>query len=226
MTKKEEALLAYLEGLMTDGRRRRLAEVMDQRTVQVSVLLENVYHPHNISAALRCAECFGLQEVHLITERYGPYSPNKYVAASAHKWLTLREHASPASALDALRTEGYALVATSPHATHRLEDWPAERKTVFLFGTEKEGISEALLRQADATIALPMHGFTESLNISVCVALCLQAFLPRVRVSEAPWRLPEPMRGRLMLDWAIQSVRSPEQLLQHFEREIWPRMQG
>ena len=90
-------------------------------------------------------------------------------------------------------------------------------KSAFFFGTEKEGLSEEVMQKADTFLTIPMVGFTESLNISVSVAIILQQLTERLRHSDISWQLSEEEKEEICIDWALKSIRSPKDVLKRYQ---------
>ena len=88
-----------------------------------------------------------------------------------------------------------------------------------VFGTEMHGISPVVETEADLFVRVPMYGFTESLNISVCAALCMKYLADRIRRSEIDWSLTEDERVDLLLAWSRASIKEPDLLIERFERD-------
>lgn len=203
--------IAFLKSIRSEERLARLEEVLDCRTRYFTVLLENIWHPHNASAVLRSCDCFGIQDVHLVDD-HQVYEVNKKVTMGATKWLTLnryyRQSSNSERALKALKKRGYRIVATTPHeGAVSLSDFDVTGgPAAFVFGTEMTGISDTVRALADEYLSIPMVGFTESLNISVSVAIILQQLGARLRASEVDWRLPDEERELLLLEWLRKST--------------------
>lgn len=219
----QEDLLNYLSSFLTEQRKDRLHEVAEWRTRHITVVLEDIYQSHNASAVLRSADCFGIQDVHIIENR-NTYDINPDVALGSSKWLSLykynQEEDNTRSCLLSLRESGYQLVATSPHTDDiSLKDFPLDQPIALLFGTELSGLSDAALELADQRLRIPMYGFTESFNISVSVALCLYDLTQRLRSSEVEWALSDAEKKSLLLDWTRTSVKSSVALEREFLRK-------
>lgn len=210
-------LLAYLEEFVTERRRGRMQEVLSDRTRYLTVVLEDLYQPHNASAVLRSCDAFGVQDVHIV-ERKNRYRTNPDIELGTSQWLTLHRHrgpeSDPESVLGALRRAGYRTVATArredavPLGELDLEAGPV----ALLFGTEISGLTPETVAGADEALWIPMHGFVESFNISVSVALCLQELTRGLRASGIEWGLPEGHRHEIYLDWIRKSIRNVEAL--------------
>lgn len=224
MTAKEQALLAHLEQFLTDERKELFGQVVQSRTYHLTLVLENIFQAHNASAVLRSCESMGVQNAHIITERYGEYEVNQDVVAGAAKWLHIHQHPTTVGCLAQLKSEGYKIVATSPHATQTLDDISIDDKTAFVFGAEVLGVSDYTMSQADATIAIPMFGFTESFNISVSAALCIRSFIQRLHPSDVNWRLSQEEQDDLRLEWVKLTLREVEKHERYFEEKVWPKL--
>ena len=213
-------LIAYLEQFISGNRIRRLRDVLDRRTNHLAIVLENIYQSHNASAVLRSCDGFGVQQVHFIENR-NTMRINDEVAMGSSSWLTVTRHRETANntemALQSLRRQGYRLVVTSPHQRGYLpEKLPLENKTALVFGTEMEGVSDTALQMADDFLYLPMVGFTESFNISVCAAICMYELTRRIRSEVSNWQLSADEKDRLYLDWLRSSIDHSEAIIRDY----------
>lgn len=218
---ERQKLITYLTQFVTANRWEKIKATAPLRTNYVTVVLEDVYQPHNMSAALRSAECFGVQSVHIIEHR-NTYKIDQSVAKGAGDWLTVATHSktTTSTVFDNLRRQGYTVVATSPHAKgYQLHELPVDKKIALVFGTEETGLSAEALDAADAYVAIPMHGFTESFNISVSVALCLYDITTRLRASAMPWQLSQDEIEQLHLEWLSRSVRNADLLIKLYNEQ-------
>lgn len=219
----KKKLLDFLLGFITENRIRKFREVLSLRTQYITIVLEDIYQPHNASAVLRSCDCFGIQDVHIIENRY-KYEVNPDVALGSAKWLTLvrynRDAGNTSFCLNALKDQGYRIVATSPHKDDYTPDTlPLDKKVALVFGTELEGLTENAKGMADAFVRIPMYGFTESLNISVSAALLLNNVSARIRNSGVGWQLSEEVRTDIMLQWARNSLKRSDALERQFMRK-------
>ncbi len=166
----EKDLIAYLESFLTERRRALFRKILEQRTRYLTVVLEDLYQPHNASAVLRSCECFGIQDIHIIENR-NKYTVNPDIALGASKWLNLIKYNdqedNTAVAIRSLKEQGYRIVATVPgkDATPLQEFDLTAGKAALLFGTELTGLTETAVSLADEKLVIPMYGFTESFNI-------------------------------------------------------------
>jgi tRNA (guanosine-2'-O-)-methyltransferase len=205
-------LINYLSAFVSDERKAKFVQVIQYRTRHITVVLEDLYQPHNASAVLRSCDCFGIQDVHII-ENKNTYKVNQDIALGSSKWLNLipyKKHGDNTSTcLATLKKAGYKIIATSPHKENcSIQDLDITSKTALVFGTELKGISNEVMVQADGFVKLPMFGFTESFNISVSAALCLHNLVHKLHESEIDWRLREEEKEQVLLQWLRNSIRS------------------
>lgn len=226
MTSYEKSFCDYLSEFLTPNRKATFNRVLDLRTRYISVVLEDIYQPHNASAVLRSCDCFGVQDVHVIENRNNfEISPDVVVGSS--KWLNIDFHNRKAQnttdTLTKLKGEGYRIIATTPHDDEvLLEDLDLQKgKIALVFGTEKNGISDQVREQADEFMKIPMYGFTESFNISVSAALCLHHLTYKLRQSDIDWPLTESEKQEILFEWVKNSTRRLDKYEQTFKKEIW-----
>ena len=196
---KKKLLLSYLQEFITPNKKNKFEELILHRTRHLTIVLEDIYQPHNASAVLRSCDCFGIQDVHII-ENMNKYEVNPDVALGSSKWLNLikynEKENNTESCLKKLKSEGYRVIATTPHENDFIpETLPLGEKTALVFGTELAGLSQVAIDLADGFVRIPMYGFTESFNISVSAALLLFALTERMRKSDINWALTEAEKG-------------------------------
>ena len=209
-------LLDYLQNFITEERKQRFSEIISQRTNHFTVAMEDVFQMHNTSAVVRTCEVFGVQQAHSIEGRYGKRLDEK-IAMGAQKWVDVFRYDDTQKCIDTLREKGYQMVATTPHKdAYLLNDFDISKKSAFFFGTEKEGLSEKVLAQADTYLKIPMVGFTESLNISVAVAIVLQQLTDKLRRSNIKWQLTEEERYSVLEQWTKISVRNVNDVIKRY----------
>ncbi len=165
-------------------RKARIDEVVAGRTRTLTVVLEAFCDPQNVNAVLRTCEAFGVQEVHVVEGLMKPWDRNKKISQNADKWLDVRRWRNTRECLTHLSREGFAVYAThlEPGAP-RLEELPFSGKVALVFGNEQRGVSDEALSLADATYAIPMRGFVQSLNVSVAAAVSLAKAVERREVD-------------------------------------------
>lgn len=212
-----QELLTYLEHFITEERKERFLQVISARTNHFTVAMEDVFQMHNTSAVVRTCEVFGVQQAHSIEGRFGKRLDAK-IAMGAQKWVDVFRYNDTQSCIDALRVQGYQIVATTPHKdAYFLNDFDISKKSAFFFGTEKEGLSQQVLSQADTYLKIPMVGFTESLNISVAVAIVLQQLTDKLRRSQVAWQLTDEERLSILINWTKKSIRNVKDVLKRYE---------
>ncbi len=213
----KQELLTYLEGFITESRKERFLDVISRRTNHFTLAMEDVFQMHNTSAVVRTCEVFGVQQAHIIEERFGKRLDAK-IAMGAQKWVDIFRYEDTQSCLQSLRSKGYQIVATSPHKeAFSLETFDISKKSVFFFGTEKDGLSQEVLSTADTFLTIPMVGFTESLNISVSAAIILQQLTSRLRSSQVDWRLSEEEKTDILIAWMKKSIRNIDYIMQRYK---------
>jgi len=216
-------LLSYLQTFLTENRKNTFEKVLAQRTKHFTVVLEDIYQKHNTSAVVRNCDIFGIQDLHIIENKYNSYVSNQ-VAKGAQKWIDFHEYntyeQNTKTCLDALRDNGYQIIATSPHNNScLLEDFDITKKSAFVFGVEKQGVSEYMMTEADGYLKIPMVGFTESLNISAAVSIILQSLTYRLRNSEVKWQISENEKNEKRLDWCKKTINNIEKIVIRFYQE-------
>ncbi|MCB1175468.1 MAG: RNA methyltransferase [Leptospiraceae bacterium] len=222
-------LTLFLGQYVSDHKRELIEQVITRRTRYITVVLEDIYQPHNASAVLRSCECFGIQDLHII-ENENSYKPNPGVAMGAAKWLDLHYHRRATGTsttehtrlwLADLRKRGYRIVATSPHqSSHTPGTIPIDQPLALCFGSEEPGLTETVLNAADLSLQLPMYGFTESFNISVSVALSLAPLVERLQQSSFAWQLNETRKAELRLQWYRKIVKRHAALERRFFADL------
>jgi len=214
-------LIDHLSTCVTESRFSLFNKVLKERTRYLTVLLEDIYQSQNASAVLRTCDCTGIQDVHIVEER-NEYEINPDVALGANQWLSLHYYNAGEDnifrGVEALRKQGYRIVATSPHAKGTSPEAfdLSKGKAALMFGTELNGLTDRALDLADEYVQIPMIGFTESYNISVSAALILYGLRKRLEASDLNWRLEEDERLELLLNWLRTSVKMSEQIEKEF----------
>ncbi len=215
-----EDRIAYLAGFMTQERAAVIARTLAMRTRWMSICMENTFHPQNASALVRNCEAFGVQDIHTI-QTACKFNPNVRIVRGTAQWVDIAQHPSTAAALDALRTKGYRIVATSPRGEVTPEKFDvAASPFVLFFGTEHAGVSDEVIDSADTLLAIPMCGMVESLNVSASAAILLYEFSTRLRASGAPWQLPEDEAIELHFRWMMETVRDSARILARYEQSL------
>ncbi|SHI84153.1 tRNA (guanosine-2'-O-)-methyltransferase [Arenibacter nanhaiticus] len=212
-------LLPYLEEFIMPERKSRFLEILQERTNYITVAIEDVFQLHNTSAVIRSCDIFGVQEAHVIESKYGKRL-DEDIAMGAQKWVDVKRYADTTSCIKTLKEKGYKIVATTPHQNDcLLDDFKFDGKIALFFGTERNGLSQEVIEEADEFLKIPMVGFTESLNISVSAAIILHALTKELKKSDIDWKLTEEEQYLKRVDWTKKSVRSIEDVLARYYGE-------
>ncbi len=214
--------ITYFGEIITEERLHRIQEVLQQRTRYVSVILEDIFQPHNASAVLRSCDGFGIQDVHII-ENMNNFHLTKGIELGTSQWLTINRHReentdNTVQTIKQLKSEGFRIIATTPHNNDvNLEELDVTKgKMALMFGTELTGLSATALDLADEYLKIPMYGFVESFNISVSCAITLHHITQALRSSDVNLALKERERLELTYNWIRNSIKHPELHDKHF----------
>ncbi len=217
----KEKLTEYLEGFVSERRIGRLKEVLDKRTNHITIVLEDVYQSHNFSAVLRSADIFGIQTVNFIENR-NKYKVSEDVSMGSTQWLSINRYQNKENntkqCLQDLKAKGYKIVATSLHKNSiSLNQLTLEKPIALVFGTELTGITKDVEDVADEFVTLPMFGFTESFNISVCAALCMYELRNKLENSDISFGLTEAEKKDIYIEWLKASIKKHDLVIKEFD---------
>ena len=220
----DEKLLNYFESFLTDSRKQLFKNVLEKRTRHFTVVLEDIFQSHNASAVVRTCDIFGVQDVHVIENKYNN-KISRHVAKGSQKWLNQYRYRNDGdntkTCLDGLKKAGYQIVATTPHNDScLLQDFDVSKKTAFVFGEEAEGVSNYVIENADGFLKIPMVGFTESLNISVAAAIILQDVTAKLRNSDINWELSKEEKEVLYFDWVKKTIKNVDEIEAHYQQNL------
>ena len=213
----------YLKEFVIDDKNALFERLINERTDYVSIVLEDLYQSHNQSAVMRSADCYGIQNIHTIENR-NQYDETSTVSEGAREWLSLHRHQELAnntqSTIDELKAAGYRIIATTPHTNDvMVDDLDVEQgKMALFFGTERTGLSDTVISQADGFVKVPMYGFSESLNVSVCAALIMYSVMQRLRKSDIDWHLSESRKNEVLFQWYRNAIKSSDKILERFNQ--------
>ena len=211
----------YLRNFVVDDKNALFDRLIQERTDYVAIVVEDLYQSHNQSAVMRSADCYGIQNVHLIENR-NQYDPTSTVSQGAREWLSLHRHKelenNTQPAIEQLKAEGYRFIATTPHTNDiQIDELDLTKgRMAFFFGTELTGLSEQVIAQADEFVKVPMYGFTESLNVSVCAAIIMYSVTQRLRRSDIAWHLSEARRDQVLFQWYRNAIKASDEILKRF----------
>ena len=170
---------------MTPERKERLISVLNKRQGDITIVLENVFDPHNISAVMRTCDAVGVQEIYVLNTKIPPHKKwGAKSSSSAAKWLTIHQFENVEECFSSLRKR-YSTILT----THLSSDAISLHKIDFtksialVFGNEHSGVSDEIRALADGNFIIPQVGIIRSLNISVACAVCLYEAFRQKRVA-------------------------------------------
>jgi tRNA (guanosine-2'-O-)-methyltransferase len=222
----EEKVFNHLAQFVSENKKACVEKVINQRTRHVTVVLENIYQSQNASAAIRTSECMGLQDVHII-ENTSEYHLNIRVLKGSYKWMDIERYRAKnfnntEQCFHHLRNHGYRIMVADPSEDGiSIDDIDVSGGRIALvFGNELNGASVYALEHADEKIRIPMYGFTESLNISVSVAICLNTILGKLRQAGEAIHLSAEEKEKIKLAWYRKIVKRSEVLEREFLRTI------
>ncbi|MEO1006146.1 MAG: tRNA (guanosine(18)-2'-O)-methyltransferase TrmH [Cyanobacteria bacterium J06638_38] len=158
---------------MIPRRYARLKQVLNRRQPDLTVLMEDVHKPHNLSAIIRTCDAVGVFAVHAIN-RHSDTPTYSQVAQGSEKWVKLHYHPDIKTAIKSLQQNDYKVYAAHLSDTaidYRQVDYT--QPTAILLGTEKWGVTDEAADLVDGHIIIPMQGMVQSLNVSVANAVVL-----------------------------------------------------
>ena len=160
---------------MTGERKDRLTAVLNKRQPDLTVVLENVIDPHNISAVMRTCDAVGVQDIYILNNKIQPHRKwGTKSSSSAAKWLTVHQFTDAAACFAELRKHYKKIYSTHLSADALgLHDLNLTQPVALVFGNEHSGVSEEIIGMADGNFIIPQVGIIKSLNISVACAITL-----------------------------------------------------
>ena len=190
----------------TSRRQERIERAIDRRQPDLSLVLEDIHDPHNVSAVLRTCDAVGVFRVHLVYVQETP--PRKAFArttsGSAAKWIEIVRHDSIEGCYERLRADGLWILVTALEAESvDLYETDLTGPVALVFGNEMRGVSDEAISGADGLISLPMLGMIQSLNISVACAITLYEAMRQRRQAGRYDRsnMDDEARKRMVEDW-------------------------
>jgi len=145
---------------------------------------------------------------------------DKNIAMGAEKWVDVYRYGSSGDCIAKLKADGYQIIATTPHNDSMLlPDFVPEKKSAIFFGTEKEGLSDEVMKHADGFLKIPMVGFSESLNVSVSAAIIIQDLSHKVRQSKVNWALTDEEILEKRLDWTKKSIKHVKGIIKRYRNK-------
>lgn len=194
---------------MTPERRNRLISVLNKRQPDLTVVLENVFDPHNISAVMRTCDAVGIQEIYVLTNKIPRHKKwGARSSSSAAKWLTVHQFDDLEACVAAVRKKFSKI-----YTTHLSSDAVSLHQIDFtetvalVFGNEHAGVSEEMIAKADGNFIIPQMGIIQSLNISVACAVSIYEAL-RQKTNAGHYnqqRLDDGTYQQLLQEWGFKA---------------------
>jgi tRNA (guanosine-2'-O-)-methyltransferase len=226
-------IISQLGEFILSPRKQRIEEILNSRTRQITVVLDEIRNEHNIAAVLRSLDGFGLQDIHFIGDKK-PHSAG--VSLGSERWLSVFRHENSSLALDELGQKEYKIVTlTAPLSPSNLASaidensiipipiysLPLNEKLALVFGNEQRGVSAEIQAAATYRCYIPMYGFVESFNISVAAAVTLSSLRERAEREQVDFlSLSEDEKNELRLLWYTQSIPSGERVLKEIQNRL------
>ena len=196
---------------MTNERRDKLVNVLSKRQPDLTVVMENVFDPHNISAVMRTCDAVGVQEVYILNTKIPRHKKWGFKSSSsAAKWLTVRQFENAGECFSALRQRYSKILTThlSSDAVGLYDIDMAVEPIALVFGNEHSGVSEEIRQLADGNFIIPQVGIIRSLNISVACAVTLYEAYRQKSIAGHYNRqdLDHVMKKGLLEEWELNDL--------------------
>lgn len=192
---------------MTNERRQKIEAVLSKRQNDITVVLENVFDPHNISAIMRNCDAVGIQEIFVLNTKLPRHEKWGFKSSrSALKWVTVHQFTNVEECITSVRKKYQQVLTTHlSSAAVSLYEVDLTKNSALIFGNEQNGISEELKGLADGNFAIPQVGMLHSLNISVACAVTLYvAFRQKWEAGHyAEQKITETDFKQLSNEWGI-----------------------
>ena len=228
-----QEIVSHLGEFVSPARLKRLTDVSQARTNNLVLVLDRVNNDHNISAILRSADAFGVNQIHIVESNFDNSSG---VSKGSERWLSIQSHSSDKEVIDLLNSTGHKIVVLQPkyHPTQNSPEpkhsaleqstckqsvpvfnLPFHDKLALVFGNENLGVSKEFQNMATYYSYIPMLGFVESLNVSVACAITLFCSL----ISSANAQRQVPALGieeqqQLLASWLVKDINNGEAVLE------------
>lgn len=193
---------------MTPERKNRLTNVLSKRQPDLTVVLENVFDPHNISAVMRTCDAVGIQEIYILNTKIPRHKKwGAKSSSSAAKWLTIHQFTDANECFAALRKKFTKIMTThlSSDAV-TLYEIDMTEPIALVFGNEHSGVSDEIRALADGNFIIPQAGIIRSLNISVACAVTLyEAYRQKEKAGHYNRdNMDHVMKQELMKEWSLK----------------------
>lgn len=195
---------------MTPERRQKLISVLSKRQNDITVVLENVFDPHNISAVMRTCDAVGVQDIYILNTKIPPHKKwGPKSSSSAAKWLTIHQYDNAEECFSSLRKR-YSTILTTHLSSDAVSLHAIDftKSIALVFGNEHEGVSEEIRKLADGNFVIPQVGIIRSLNISVACAVTLyEAFRQKIQAGHYNQSKLDDVRMKSLLEeWGLNEM--------------------
>lgn len=193
--------------MMTPQRKERLLAALSKRQPGLTVVMENVFDPHNISAVMRTCDAVGIQDIYILNTLIPSHKKwGKKSSSGVSKWLTIHQFTGVQACFKGLR-EHYDLIYTTKLSNDSLSlyDIDFTKRIALVFGNEHSGVSEDASKLSDGNFIIPQMGLVKSLNISVACAVTLyEAFRQKSLAGHyAQPQLTDRQIQKMRLRWKL-----------------------
>lgn len=195
---------------MTPERTEKLLNVLSKRQNNLTVVMENVQDPHNISAVMRTCDAVGIQDIYILNttiprhKKFGAKS-----SSSAAKWLTIHHFDNAENCFTELR-KNFDLILTTHLSFDAVSLYEIDftKSVALVFGNEHSGVSDEVRTLADGNFIIPQMGIIQSLNISVACAVSIyEAFRQKQRAGHyLQSSMPKEKMNTLMNNWGFNEI--------------------
>ena len=193
---------------MTPERREKLMTVLNKRQVDITVVLENVFDPHNISAVMRTCDAVGIQDIYILNTKIPRHKKwGEKSSSSAAKWLTIHQFENAEECFSSLRKR-YSTILTTHLSSDAVDLYSIDfiKSIALVFGNEHSGVSDEIRAMADGNFIIPQSGIIRSLNISVACAVTLyEAYRQKNEAGHYNRNdINHVMKQKLLKEWSLQ----------------------
>ncbi|BBH52339.1 TrmH family RNA methyltransferase [Fluviispira sanaruensis] len=235
---------AALRGFMTEPRLAKMEKVAGKRSRKVLTVFENTHHAHNISAILRTIDAFGFLDLFfLYSNQEMRFRTADTIDRGASQWLMPKRLVSIEKCSHILKQNGYKIILvslpdfsrTAQHYSEKIpsfssnqfdstafKEFMGDKKIALIFGSELHGVSPEWQNHADAYISVEMYGFMESLNVSVCAGIILQALREFFEKSSENHLLSDLERKLVIEHWIAKTCSNAYEYITNRKPELLP----
>jgi tRNA (guanosine-2'-O-)-methyltransferase len=193
---------------MTPERYNRMLSVIKNRQTNLTVVMENVNDPHNISAVMRTCDAVGIQDLYILNTKIAKHDYfGVKSSSSAAKWLTVHQFTNVADCFEALR-KNYNKIFTTHLSSDAVSLYELDftDSVALVFGNEHDGVSEETIAMSDGNFIIPQLGFIQSLNISVACAVSIyEAHRQKMAAGHyIEQSMTKERQDALLRDWGVE----------------------